>query len=246
MTIIEFERFYRIGSDVMTLPETKHSVVLQRFSKRHKEPQVVIFLCLRYCYQKLYSLEKRKLSSCVNDYLLDFETLTSECTLDKVIVVYGKQDEKYCFSIKEILQIFQSDLCRSVLIYDEHLRVYTVVKNFRLPYNPYMNERFTLKDLDAIVSQMAVNVSTLPKEFQEVYIFLKYRHMLLGRCAGQDPYSVTTILNQFFEKQGFRFQEKYKKSVKENQSYWKILSSFVMNGKDLYFWFILHVFINHE
>lgn len=241
---MDFFRFYQLGREVLSHPHTKHSHVVKQYYRKTKDPSLAMVLSLKFCYRQIFPLHAIKIDECVNEYLLDFETLTSTCTMDQTIVVYGKQKEKYCFSMNEILQICKSDLCRSVLIYDDVLRVYTVVKNFRLPHNPYINKMFSLEDLNSIVSQIVIHTSSLSKDFQDVYLFLQYRHVLLSQCANQPSYQVTSLLDQFFETHEFRFQEKYKKTTKENESHWKMMHPFSKTLKDLYYWFIQYVFLN--
>lgn len=178
----------------------------------------------------------------MNDFLLDFETATSTCQSADVIIVTGKKKETFCFSLEEILSIYKSDLSRSVLVYDNVLRVYTVMKNFRLPRNPYSNEIFSIDETRQIISQIVVKTSDLPREFYDVFVFLQHCKTIIPACMTKEPYEVTNYLHTFFETHGFRFVERYIRKNDENQSHWKHVAQKTAM-KNMYDWFIVNVFL---
>jgi hypothetical protein len=237
---MDFLSFYRIGSSVLSLPGTFSSKIYQRFASKHEQKAIVSVLVLKYCYSQIIDMKKKTV--CMNDYLLDFETATNTCQSADVIIVKGKKRETFCFTLQEILSIYKSDLCRSVLVYDNILRVYTVMKNFRLPRNPYSNEIFSIDETRQIISQIVLKTSDLPREFYDVYVFLQYFENIFSVCMTKEPYEVTNNLHTFFEKHGFRFVERYIKKNDENQSHWKYVEQKSVM-KNMYDWFILNVFL---
>lgn len=248
----DFLSFYLVGRDVVAPNIMESSQVIRRirrsFAKFDLTPELIKVLALKYCYKKIFKGPHGELHCC-NEYLLDFETDTRSLDRDSLIVLpelKGK-GQTFCFTIEEMINIIQADVSRSSVIYEPVHGIYSIVKNFRFPVNPYSMRPFTRSELVSIVSQMAANTDTFPKGSEVVLVFLSGLSELFDKNQGRSAYQTTQLLLSFFESQGFVYREKFIKKTTENLSQWVKVAGvpYPHLPKAAHLWFLEHVFLGN-
>jgi len=242
---MDFYKFYDAGAKVILPQDMSRSSILARLFKEtgKKTPwNVLQVLALKHCYLQLFPYPQEKPIHCVNDTLLDFDSV-SDYTVENLIVVESRRGSTFCFSLQEILSIFHSDLSRSVLEYEPQYHILTLTKAFRLPTHPYLQETFTAEDIRQIIQQMVLKFDTLPLQYPEVYVFLRNAFSVLEQCQKKSNYDITTCLETYFESQKSTFKQKYTVKTRENQSYWDTqFPKQVKDEKQVYLWFLQTMF----
>lgn len=241
---MDFENFYRIGEGVVHVKDVSHSRTLSRLKKEAGKDtpwKVLQILALRHCFLQLFPLSKESVMNCVNDTLLDFDSVSDYAVRDLIIV--ESRGSTFCFRLEEILSIFHNDLSRSVLEYEPQYHILTLTKAFRLPTHPYLQEKFSVDEVSQIVQQMVVKFDALPRQFPEVYLYLRHASDIIPRCEKKSNYEVTQVLEAFFESQRSRYLEKYTIKTRENHSHWNTtLPKRVRTERQMYLWFLDTVF----
>ena len=239
---MEFTKFCRAGMDIIQREDVKKSTVIAEVVKkqgRNASWNTIRILVLKYCFHRLF-VQPQTISSCINDLLLDFDTVVKECNPRDVVMVRSPQGD-FCFTTEELLSIFHSDLSRSTLDIDPQYGIASITKNFRLPTNPYTQRVFTEDEIAQIVDQVALKAERLPREHFEAYMFFQDYRALLRECSGKSNYEVVGILEAYFESRGVRYVQQHKK--KENTSRWSaVVPKDIRTDAMMYAWFLDHVF----
>lgn len=245
----DFLSFFLVGRDVVVPQIVESSPVIRRirrsFAKVDLTPELLKVLALKYCYKQIFREPPVKLRCC-NEYLLDFETLTQSLDRNALIILPEQEgkSQTFCFTIEEMINIIQADISRSSVIHEPVHGIYSIVKNFRFPVNPYSMRPFTMSELMSVVSQIAVKTDTFPKRSDIVMVFLSGISELFQKNQGHNAYQTTQLLLSFFESKGFRYREKFIKKTSENLSRWERKTSFP-SSKAAHLWFLKHVFLGN-
>lgn len=207
---MDFCEFFEIAKKVLKdLPKP----FLQKFSKSKKDVELKTAIrCYNMIFQK--QLETYKLIKPVNEYLFDFETVADPVS-DKNIVIRDN-DEYYVFSIKEILKWVSDQLTNSNIVFEPIFKVTSLVKNFRLPRNPYTNKVFTHDQIRQMLSQIVYKRQSCQIDSSpDLRVFFHHYQDLDFSLEG---YASTTDIIVLFENHGLRFKERFNK--KTNRSTW--------------------------
>lgn len=207
---MDFCEFFEIAKKVFKdLPVS----FLQKFSKSKKDVELKTAIrCYNIIFKK--QLETYKNIKPVNEYLFDFETVADPLS-DKNIVIRDN-DEHYVFSIKEILKWISDQLGNSNIVFEPVFKITSLVKNFRLPRNPYTNKVFSHDQIRQMLSQIVYKKQSCQiNSSPELKVFF---HHYRDLDFSLDGYQSTTDIIDVFEKHGLQFKEKFNK--KNNRSAW--------------------------
>ena len=189
----------------------------EKFSKSKKDAELKTAI---KCYDMIFrkQLEMYKHIKPVNEYLFDFETV-ADPTSDSNIVIRDN-DDFYVFCIKDILKWISDQLGNSNIVFEPVFKITSLVKNFRLPRNPYTNKVFHHDQIRQMLSQIVYKrQSSQIDSSPELKVFFNHYQDLDFLLEG---YQSTTNIINVFEKHGLRFKEKYNK--KTNKSAWVVKS----------------------
>jgi len=240
-----FLDFYTIGKAVLGKDIMCTSPLVRKIEKNTKtKGQVLQVMVLKYCYGHMYDrLFRNHVFDCMNEFLLDFETPIEKLSEKDIIIVKTTTGAKFCFTIQEICDICLADISRSTLVYDETYKIYTIVKNFRMPVNPYSMTTFTYDQLVDIIQQIVVKTDTLPPDYFALFSFMKQAHQVYTQCQEKSKYETTRIIEAILQEQGYVFKEHFLKPTMENKSLWEMRPKKRVDGNAMYTWFIQHVFL---
>lgn len=207
---MDFNDFFKISKNVMK--EFPYSRIQQyACTKKNVELNAAI-KCYHHIFKK--TLQEYKHILPINDYLLDYETKSDPASPSNLFIVDNK--DYYVFSIEEIIKWIADELSNSNVLFESHFKILSLVKNFRLPRNPYTNKIFTPDQIKRIYSEITLKKkSSLIDKKPELYIF--FNHYDEIDFSLKDYASTTNIMN-FFEKHGLVFKEKFTKD--KNNSSW--------------------------
>lgn len=192
---------------------------------RKTDSNLRIFRTLQSLYKEII-LDKTKKET-INKYLLDFETKIDMIPSDKqIITITSNKEDRYCFSLNEVMECFHADLSRHNIEVNEEYNISSLIKNYRQPYHPYCNRPFDKNEIRQIICGIAYHkISYNYIIYPEIYIFFRYFEFILNAIKNKSVYDTTYWLDEFFTKNNLYFEKI------ENGSYqWLSIESYTFKN----------------